>query len=100
MGDRLLAELLQLWIRAPDHVAASSTAVLARIAPSGPACHTGEMSCFGEATDVPAGTLARLDATLAGLATERPGGFNSRFESDDQAQLSGDPGDRSGNWPE
>ena len=37
-------------------------AVLARVAPAGPACHTGAATCFGEprASDV----LTRLDATI------------------------------------
>jgi phosphoribosyl-ATP pyrophosphohydrolase/phosphoribosyl-AMP cyclohydrolase len=36
-------------------------AVLARVVPAGPACHTGAVTCFG---DVPADTLAELDATI------------------------------------
>jgi phosphoribosyl-AMP cyclohydrolase / phosphoribosyl-ATP pyrophosphohydrolase len=49
-------------------------AVLARVEPLGPACHTGAVSCFAAAsTDVPASTdvlaatdaLAALDATIA-----------------------------------
>ena len=39
-------------------------AVLARVTPAGPACHTGSTSCFG--TDaLAADTLATLDATIA-----------------------------------
>lgn len=56
------------------HADCDGDTVLARVTPSGPACHTGEMSCFGEWTDVPVGTLARLDATLAARAAERPDG--------------------------
>ena len=42
-------------------------AVLARVVPAGPACHTGQRSCFGsgESADV----LTRLDVTIAGRAT-------------------------------
>lgn len=36
-------------------------AVLARVVPSGPACHTGAVTCFG---DTPAETLSELDATI------------------------------------
>jgi phosphoribosyl-AMP cyclohydrolase / phosphoribosyl-ATP pyrophosphohydrolase len=36
-------------------------AVLARVIPAGPACHTGTITCFG---DAPAETLAELDATI------------------------------------
>jgi phosphoribosyl-ATP pyrophosphohydrolase/phosphoribosyl-AMP cyclohydrolase len=39
-------------------------AVLARIAPAGPSCHTGDVSCFG-ATALAADALATLDATVA-----------------------------------
>ncbi len=36
-------------------------AILARVVPAGPACHTGAATCFG---DAPAETLAELDATI------------------------------------
>jgi phosphoribosyl-ATP pyrophosphohydrolase/phosphoribosyl-AMP cyclohydrolase len=36
-------------------------AVLARVVPAGPACHTGTATCFGDAA---AETLAELDATI------------------------------------
>jgi phosphoribosyl-AMP cyclohydrolase / phosphoribosyl-ATP pyrophosphohydrolase len=36
-------------------------AVLARVVPAGPACHTGAVTCFG---NVAAETLAELDATI------------------------------------
>jgi phosphoribosyl-ATP pyrophosphohydrolase/phosphoribosyl-AMP cyclohydrolase len=49
-------------------------AVLARVAPAGPACHTGAVSCFapvGEPEGTPgADALAALDATLAARAAE------------------------------
>jgi phosphoribosyl-ATP pyrophosphohydrolase/phosphoribosyl-AMP cyclohydrolase len=38
-------------------------AVLARVAPAGPACHTGAVSCFGESALAPDG-LSALDATI------------------------------------
>jgi phosphoribosyl-ATP pyrophosphohydrolase/phosphoribosyl-AMP cyclohydrolase len=37
-------------------------AVLALVRPTGPACHTGEVSCFGT---YPADIVARLDAVIA-----------------------------------
>jgi phosphoribosyl-ATP pyrophosphohydrolase/phosphoribosyl-AMP cyclohydrolase len=40
-------------------------AVLARVIPAGPACHTGAVTCFG---DIAADTLAELDATIDGRA--------------------------------
>lgn len=43
-------------------------AVLARIAPAGPACHTGSDSCFGDGA-LAADALARLDGVIAERAT-------------------------------
>lgn len=44
-------------------------AVLARVTPAGPACHTGTMSCF-PATSGSAHALARLDAVIQARMTE------------------------------
>jgi len=52
-------------------------ALLALVEPSGPACHTGERSCFyrGElAAGAPFDTLATLERTLAQRAEQRPEG--------------------------
>jgi phosphoribosyl-ATP pyrophosphohydrolase/phosphoribosyl-AMP cyclohydrolase len=52
-------------------------AVLALVEPAGPACHTGERTCFhrGElAAAVPAEVLPALERTIAGRARERPAG--------------------------
>jgi len=43
-------------------------AVLARVEPAGPACHTGARTCFGETARGDA--LAALDATIAARAAE------------------------------
>jgi phosphoribosyl-ATP pyrophosphohydrolase/phosphoribosyl-AMP cyclohydrolase len=43
-------------------------AVLARVLPAGPACHTGERTCFGE--DVGVDPLTQLDATLRARAAD------------------------------
>lgn len=45
-------------------------AVLARVLPAGPACHTGSATCFGSSDDVTLGTevLARLDRLIADRA--------------------------------
>ncbi len=51
--------------------------VLALVEPAGPACHTGERSCFhrGELEPgAPCETLPALERTLAERARERPGG--------------------------
>ena len=44
-------------------------AVLARVAPAGPACHTGAVSCFGDDALDP-DSLSLLDATIARRAGE------------------------------
>jgi phosphoribosyl-ATP pyrophosphohydrolase/phosphoribosyl-AMP cyclohydrolase len=44
-------------------------AVLARVLPAGPACHTGATSCFGQGA-LAADTIAQLDATIASRASE------------------------------
>jgi phosphoribosyl-ATP pyrophosphohydrolase/phosphoribosyl-AMP cyclohydrolase len=46
-------------------------AVLARVVPAGPACHTGTTSCFPE-TALPADAIAELDATIAVRLTAAP----------------------------
>jgi phosphoribosyl-ATP pyrophosphohydrolase/phosphoribosyl-AMP cyclohydrolase len=45
-------------------------AVLARVEPAGPACHTGTVSCFGDGA-LAADELGGLDATIAQRAAER-----------------------------
>lgn len=46
-------------------------AVLARVIPAGPACHTGAVSCFGSLA-LAADALGTLDATLADRAAAPP----------------------------
>ena len=50
--------------------------VVALVEPAGPACHTGERSCFfqGETDPVPFEALPALERTIAERATERPQG--------------------------
>jgi phosphoribosyl-ATP pyrophosphohydrolase/phosphoribosyl-AMP cyclohydrolase len=51
-------------------------AVLALVEPAGPACHTGERTCFhnGELDALPYEALPGLERTLAQRAAERPEG--------------------------
>lgn len=53
------------------HADCDGDAVLARIAPAGPACHTGATSCFGDAA-LEADAFGRLDATLARRQSGEP----------------------------
>ena len=72
---------------APD---CDGDAVLARVAPAGPACHTGAVSCFGGGT-LGADTLAELDATIGARAVadapaERPS-YTQRLLGDRNLRL-------------
>ena len=64
-------------------------AVLVRVVPAGPACHTGARSCFfeslGPVAPEPAGaTLARLDALLQERRQKAPeGSYTARLYADD-----------------
>src|SRR5437660_6798485 len=51
-------------------------ALLALVEPSGPACHTGERTCFfrGDMDAAPHEALATLQRTVAARAVERPAG--------------------------
>jgi phosphoribosyl-AMP cyclohydrolase / phosphoribosyl-ATP pyrophosphohydrolase len=65
-------------------------AIVALVEPSGPACHTGERSCFyrgldGEPAPPPHEALAELERTLRARAADRPEGSYT-------VQLLDDPG--------
>jgi len=51
-------------------------AVLALVEPAGPACHTGERTCFhaGDALEAPFAALPALERTIAARAQARPDG--------------------------
>ena len=55
-------------------------AILARVEAAGPACHTGEDSCFGELSRA-AGILGRVDAVIAERASTPPDYPRSNQES-------------------
>jgi len=56
------------------HADCDADTVLARVRPTGPACHTGEATCFGMDAAPTRDTLHRLDATLRERARSRPEG--------------------------
>jgi len=60
-------------------------AVLARVVPAGPACHTGAVTCFG---DVAAETLAELDATIdARAGSGAAGSYTAKLLADRNLRL-------------
>ena len=90
------------------HADCDGDSLLARVAPAGPTCHTGETSCFGDgaapsgpaapragtaaasgaARDDDATALLRLDATIAARAAERPeGSYTVRLLDDANLRL-------------
>ena len=84
------------------HADCDGDTVLARVRPTGPACHTGETTCFGdlgtdaEAADTAASpaspaaesTLPGLWATLPARAAERPeGSYTVRLLDDENLRI-------------
>lgn len=75
------------------HADCDGDTVLALVVPEGPACHTGEATCFGEgASPGPAAerpeVLAELDAVLSERARARPGGsYTTRLLEDENLRL-------------
>ncbi|MBW3534535.1 MAG: bifunctional phosphoribosyl-AMP cyclohydrolase/phosphoribosyl-ATP diphosphatase HisIE [Gemmatimonadetes bacterium] len=85
------------------HADCDGDTVLALVEPGGPACHTGERTCFGERAEPAAagdsregpaiGTasgdvLAQLDALLSDRARERPeGSYTTRLLDDENLRL-------------
>lgn len=64
--------------------------VLARVRPSGPACHTGTRTCFGEGTEPSGGrdTLERLQDVLDERKRERPpDSYTTRLLEDGNLRL-------------
>jgi phosphoribosyl-ATP pyrophosphohydrolase/phosphoribosyl-AMP cyclohydrolase len=70
------------------HADCDSDTVLARVTPTGPTCHTGERSCFGDGADVAVAALARLNRTLAARQRDRPdGSYTVRLLDDPNLRL-------------
>lgn len=61
-------------------------ALLVLVEPDGPACHTGQRSCFHNPSDaprVPADALAQLERTIARRSADRPdGSYTARLLED------------------
>lgn len=62
--------------------------VLARVRPAGPACHTGSVSCFADATEH-AHTLSRLSATISARAQQGApaGSYTAKLLADRNLRL-------------
>lgn len=77
------------------HTDCDTDAILALVKPTGPACHTGDATCFGTTSATgsraPSGrtdTLEQLDRTLASRAEERPeGSYTVRLLDDANLRL-------------
>lgn len=71
------------------HHDCDADAVLARVVPAGPACHTGAVSCFGE-TALGADELGVLDATIAERAVsgaDAPASYTRKLLGDRNLRL-------------
>jgi len=77
------------------HADCDGDTVLARVTPTGPACHTGELTCFGEDAEPsgelrasPAATLTALDLTMAIRQAKRPeGSYTVKLLDDENLRL-------------
>lgn len=72
------------------HADCDADVVLARVHPAGPACHTGDPTCFGAgaAPEGLGGVIGELDITLAERARERPeGSYTVRLLDDENLRL-------------
>lgn len=62
-------------------------AVLARVAPAGPACHTGTVTCFGDGTGDALDALDATIATRASAGTTQGQGYTQRLFADRNLRL-------------
>lgn len=71
------------------HADCDGDTILARVDPAGPACHTGDDTCFGTGTEPAAeATLPAVWRTLASRAEERPeGSYTVRLLEDENLRI-------------
>jgi phosphoribosyl-ATP pyrophosphohydrolase/phosphoribosyl-AMP cyclohydrolase len=72
------------------HADCDGDTVLALVEPTGPACHTGDATCFGgvEGATLATSVLHRLEATLADRAARRPeGSYTVRLLDEENLRL-------------
>lgn len=74
------------------HADCDADTLLALVRPAGPACHTGEDTCFGHEAQpgsaTPSDTLHRLDDVLRSRAAERPAGsYTTKLLDDENLRL-------------
>ena len=70
------------------HADCDGDSVLARVIPTGPACHTGIESCFGDDTGMAADPLAKLCRTIEHRkAAPTSGSYTNRLLSDRNLRL-------------
>jgi phosphoribosyl-ATP pyrophosphohydrolase/phosphoribosyl-AMP cyclohydrolase len=70
------------------HADCDGDAVLARVGPAGPACHTGDASCFGLESGPEPGVLERLTRLIRDRAERRPeGSYTTRLLVDENLRL-------------
>ena len=70
------------------HADCDGDTVLARVAPTGPACHTNETTCFGEGTEPAGDALRVLDDVIRERARNLPeGSYTTRLLTDENLRL-------------
>lgn len=78
-GNELVLESL--------HLDCDGDTVLARVSPLGPACHTGDATCFGSGNTLPP-VIDRLDRVLLDRATSRPeGSYTTKLLEDPNLRM-------------
>jgi phosphoribosyl-ATP pyrophosphohydrolase/phosphoribosyl-AMP cyclohydrolase len=70
------------------HADCDGDAVLARVAPTGPACHTNEATCFGDGTEPAVDALRELDIVVRERAETLPeGSYTTRLLTDENLRM-------------